>query len=98
MVASETISLTARIIFYEDFLATEPYPSYFALETQVMPGGGQVLRFNSSSKCLSAGMRLGFAVGPAPIIRPINMNTSAANLQTNSMAQAMTLRLLRFCE
>lgn len=41
-----------------DFLATELIPSYFALETRVIPEGGYVIRFDSFSKLLSAGMRL----------------------------------------
>lgn len=40
------------------FLAADRRPSYFQLETQVVPEGGHVIRFDSFSKVLSSGMRL----------------------------------------
>lgn len=40
------------------FLAAERRPSYFELETRVVPEGGYVVRFDSFSKVLSSGMRL----------------------------------------
>jgi tryptophan aminotransferase len=45
-----------------DYLATERIPSYFELETEIFPEGGHVVRFDSVSKLLSAGIRL---VGPS---------------------------------
>ncbi len=50
-----SLTFVMRIV---DFLATQLIPSYFALETQVIPSGGHVIRFDSFSKLLSAGMRL----------------------------------------
>lgn len=41
-----------------DYLAENVIPSYFALETQIFPEGGHVVRFDSFSKLLSAGLRL----------------------------------------
>lgn len=50
------------LIILEDdpyyFLASERPKSYFELETQVVPGAGRVVRFDSLSKVLSSGMRL----------------------------------------
>jgi DNA-binding transcriptional MocR family regulator len=40
------------------FLAADRRPSYFQLETQIVPEGGHVIRFDSFSKVLSSGMRL----------------------------------------
>ncbi|KAJ9108584.1 hypothetical protein QFC19_002300 [Naganishia cerealis] len=77
------------------FLASERPTSYFELETQVVPGGGRVIRFDSLSKVLSSGMRLGFAAGPTPIMKAMDVLTSAANLQPNGMSQAIAYRLLR---
>ncbi|KAJ9115906.1 hypothetical protein QFC22_005049 [Naganishia vaughanmartiniae] len=77
------------------FLASERPQSYFELETQVVPGGGRVVRFDSLSKVLSSGMRLGFATGPTPIMKAMDVLTSAANLQPNGMSQAIAYRLLR---
>lgn len=42
-------------------------PSYFTLELQE-PQVGRVLRFDSMSKILSAGIRIGFASGPEAIL------------------------------
>jgi tryptophan aminotransferase len=49
------------------------YPSYFALELEE-PEVGRVLRFDSLSKILSAGIRIGFASGPAPLINAIDQH------------------------
>jgi tryptophan aminotransferase len=46
-------------------------PSYFALEKD-QPAVGRVVRFDSLSKVLSSGLRLGFASGPALIIKAMN--------------------------
>jgi DNA-binding transcriptional MocR family regulator len=35
---------------------------------------GRVIRFDSFSKILSSGLRLGFATGPAPLINNINLH------------------------
>ena len=50
-------------------------PSYFKLE-QEMPEIGRVVRFDSLSKILSAGIRIGFACGPEPIMTVIDMHVS----------------------
>ncbi|KAF7972431.1 hypothetical protein HWV62_18000 [Athelia sp. TMB] len=68
-------------------------PSYFALELQEAEVG-RVLRFDSLSKILSAGCRIGIASGPEPLITAINRHTSTANLSANGLAQAIVLKLL----
>ncbi|KAH8081806.1 pyridoxal phosphate-dependent transferase [Filobasidium floriforme] len=78
------------------FLAADRRPSYFQLETQVVPEGGHVIRFDSFSKVLSSGMRLGFAAGPEAILKAMDVASSTANLQPNGVAQAVALRLLRY--
>lgn len=69
-------------------------PSYFELETQVFPRGGHVVRFDSFSKLLSAGIRLGFATGPKDILHAIDVATAGANLHTSALSQAVAHRLL----
>lgn len=54
-------------------------PSYFALEAQAGGAVGRVLRFDSLSKVLSAGIRIGFASGPAPLLTAIEMHVSASH-------------------
>lgn len=59
-----------------DFLAQKIIPSYFELEPQVFPEGGHVVRFDSFSKLLAAGMRMGFATGPKEILHAIDVVTA----------------------
>lgn len=61
--------------YYLYFGKGERPPSYFQLELEV-PELGRVVRFDSLSKVLSAGMRVGFASGPKPIIDVMNRHVS----------------------
>ncbi|CAK9781634.1 unnamed protein product [Cutaneotrichosporon oleaginosum] len=82
------------LLMMEDYLTQNLIPSYFELETQVFPEGGHVLRFDSFSKLLSAGIRLGFATGPKDILHGIDVNTAGANLHTSALSQAVAFKLL----
>ena len=42
-----------------------------------MPEVGRVLRFDSMSKVLSSGMRIGFASGPSPLLDAMNMHVES---------------------
>ncbi|TKY84609.1 hypothetical protein EX895_006511 [Sporisorium graminicola] len=70
--------------------------SYFQLEAQdeYAGGVGRVLRFDSFSKILSAGLRLGFVTGPKEILDAIDLDTSSRNLQTSGTSQAIAYALL----
>ncbi|KAJ3483309.1 hypothetical protein NLI96_g6407 [Meripilus lineatus] len=68
-------------------------PSYFALEREY-PEVGRVLRFDSLSKILSSGIRIGFVSGPEPLLTAIDMHTAVASLQTPSLTQTITFALL----
>lgn len=74
-----------RLVTISDLLADDPYfylyfsdkprpPSYFKLDGQGPYPRGRVLRFDSLSKVLSAGLRFGFATGPARLIERINVH------------------------
>jgi len=80
--------------YYLYFGARSRPPSYFALEAQLGGVVGNVLRFDSFSKILSAGIRLGMVSGPEPIIRAIDMHTMTSNLQVSSLTQAIIHTLL----
>ncbi|WWC63874.1 uncharacterized protein I303_106479 [Kwoniella dejecticola CBS 10117] len=88
-----------NVLIFEDdpyyYLATELIPSYFELETEVYPEAGHVVRFDSFSKLLSAGLRLGFATGPKEITQAIDVLTAGANLHTSGVSQAVALRLMQ---
>jgi len=50
--------------------------SYFSLEKMVLPEMGRVVRFDSFSKILSAGMRIGFMSAPDAIYDVIEKHVS----------------------
>ncbi|KAF9178828.1 hypothetical protein BGZ50_007447 [Haplosporangium sp. Z 11] len=64
-------------------------PSYFSMDVD-----GRVLRFDSMSKILSSGLRVGWATGPAELINTMNLITQSSNLQPSSVAQAITFTLV----
>ncbi|GAA5850864.1 hypothetical protein JCM9279_006221 [Rhodotorula babjevae] len=79
------------------FLSFDPthlVPSYFELEARDGGKMGRVVRFDSFSKILSSGMRLGFVTGPKELLDVIDLHTSNTNLQPSSTTQAMVLVLL----
>ena len=79
------VCLICLQIYHADLLVDDPYfylyfsdqprsPSYFKLDGQGSYPRGRVLRFDSLSKVLSAGLRFGFATGPARLIERINVH------------------------
>ena len=54
--------------YFLQYLPNRP-PSFLSLDTE-----GRVLRFDSFSKVLSSGIRLGFVTGPPPLIERINLH------------------------
>ncbi|KZT23122.1 PLP-dependent transferase [Neolentinus lepideus HHB14362 ss-1] len=80
--------------YYYLYFGEAPRPaSYFTLELEE-PEVGRVLRFDSLSKVLSAGIRIGFASGPEPLLRAMDMHTAMANLQVAGLTQVMVSTLL----
>ncbi|XP_042889017.1 kynurenine/alpha-aminoadipate aminotransferase, mitochondrial-like [Penaeus japonicus] len=65
-------------------------PSFLRLDTE-----GRVLRFDSFSKIVSAGLRVGFVTGPAPLIERINWHMQASVLCPPGISQVMVSELLR---
>ncbi|KAF0853145.1 mitochondrial lysine biosynthesis alpha-ketoadipate glutamate aminotransferase [Andalucia godoyi] len=56
---------------------------------------GRVLRFDSLSKVLSSGIRIGWVSGPKPLVERINLHMQANELHTCSLSQCITAALLR---
>jgi DNA-binding transcriptional MocR family regulator len=54
----------------------------------------RVLRFDSLSKILSSGMRIGFVTGPNALIRQIELHMQATILHTSGISQVMAFKLL----
>ncbi|KAJ7106425.1 pyridoxal phosphate-dependent transferase [Mycena crocata] len=68
--------------------------SYFALEPEVNGEVGRVVRFDSFSKVLSSGMRLGYMSASPLLCHAVNMITSNTNLQPATLTQIMAYTLL----
>eukprot|EP01147_Barroeca_monosierra_P000883 gene883-7902_t len=66
-------------------------PSLFSLDTD-----GRVLRFDSFSKIVSSGLRLGFVTGPSQLINQLQLHGQAVSLHTSGISQALLLKLLDF--
>jgi kynurenine/2-aminoadipate aminotransferase len=64
-------------------------PSFFSMDTE-----GRVLRFDSFSKILSSGIRLGFVTGPKPLIERIVLHMQVSVLHASSLSQVITTNLL----
>lgn len=68
--------LTTDDPYYYLYFGSAPRPpSYFALDRD-QPEVGRVARFDSLSKVLSSGMRIGFLSAPQPIIDAVVMHVS----------------------
>ncbi|KAL5365565.1 pyridoxal phosphate-dependent transferase [Aspergillus floccosus] len=69
--------------------------SYLALEREVNGDSGRVVRFDSLSKIISPGMRLGILTAPAAVVDKVVRITENINLQPSSTTQLIALSLLR---
>lgn len=65
-------------------------PSLFSMDTD-----GRVVRFDSFSKILSAGLRIGTVTGPKPVVERINLHSQASNVHPSGIAQMLVLALFR---
>ncbi|ORY74220.1 PLP-dependent transferase [Neocallimastix californiae] len=64
-------------------------PSFFSMDID-----GRVLRFDSFSKVISAGMRLGWVSGPRPLIHRIILHSQVVNLHPSGLSQMITYLIL----
>lgn len=67
----------------------EAVKSLFSMDTD-----GRVVRFDSLSKVVSSGLRIGYATGPSPLIYQLELVQQASSLHTSGVAQAIVLQLL----
>ncbi|KAM0755517.1 PLP-dependent transferase [Meredithblackwellia eburnea MCA 4105] len=79
---------------YLHFDSANQAPSYFELEERDGGVTGRVVRFDSFSKILSSGMRLGFLSAAKPLVDIVDLHTANTNLQPSSTTQAIALVLL----
>jgi len=65
-------------------------PSFLSMDVD-----GRVLRFDSFSKVLSSGLRLGFVTGPKPLVDRIMLHVQVSVLHATSLSQFVVLELLK---
>ena len=65
-------------------------PSFYSLDTE-----GRVMRFDSFSKILSSGIRLGFLTGPKPLTERVALHMQASVMHASSLSQVITNELLK---
>jgi hypothetical protein len=63
------------------FNPAQQAPSYIELEGRDGGETGRVIRFDSMSKILSSGMRIGFLTGPKEVVDVVDLITANTNLQ-----------------
>ena len=67
--------------YFIHFLDKRP-KSFFSMDTD-----GRVIRLDSFSKIMSAGIRLGVMTAPKPIIEKIQYHTSTSVIHTSGLSQ-----------
>ncbi len=86
-----------------DFIILEDDPYYYLqLDPQQqdnssffsMDEDARVLRFDSFSKILSAGIRIGFCTGPEELVTRMNWHMQANELHTSCISQMVTYKVL----
>ena len=68
-----------------------PIPSYLSLESSP----SRVIRFDSFSKILSAGLRVGWATGPSFFIDKMQLHQQVSCLHTSGLSQMVLLKTLK---
>lgn len=68
---------------------SEKTPSFLSMDQD-----GRVIRFDSFSKVLSSGLRLGFVSGPDPLIQRVILHLMVSSMHTSSLAQVLAHELL----
>ncbi|XP_071512466.1 kynurenine/alpha-aminoadipate aminotransferase, mitochondrial-like isoform X3 [Panulirus ornatus] len=73
----------------EEGVPKDFHPSFLSMDTD-----GRVLRFDSFSKVLSSGLRVGFVTGPKPLIQRILLHKQVSILHAPAMSQVLVSELL----
>ncbi|XP_026805659.1 kynurenine/alpha-aminoadipate aminotransferase, mitochondrial-like isoform X1 [Rhopalosiphum maidis] len=63
--------------------------SFLSMDTE-----GRVLRFDSFSKIMSSGLRVGFVTGPITLVRRIELHMQTSSMHTSSLSQVLLYKLL----
>jgi kynurenine/2-aminoadipate aminotransferase len=88
-----------RLAQQYNLLILEDDPYYFLQFNPCVPSflsmdvDGRVLRFDSFSKILSSGLRVGFVTGPSELLNRLNLHTQASNLHPSGLSQAVVVKV-----
>jgi kynurenine/2-aminoadipate aminotransferase len=74
--------------YYWMQFAAQRTPSFLSMDVD-----GRVLRFDSFSKLLSSGLRVGFVTGPPQLIERIELHQQASVLHSSGVSQALVAGL-----
>jgi len=74
--------------YYLHFEKENPV-SFLSMDTE-----GRVLRFDSFSKIMSSGLRVGFVTGPATLVNRIELHMQTSSMHTSSLSQVLLYKLL----
>jgi len=74
----------------ESLTSNEELKSYLSMDTEQ-----RVMRFDSFSKIISAGIRIGFVTGPTLLIDTIELDQASTSLHTSGLSQALVLAILK---
>ena len=66
----------------------QQYQSFLSMDVD-----GRVLRFDSFSKVISSGLRMGVVTGPSPLVEKLNFHVQATNLHNSGISQAMLQKI-----
>lgn len=75
--------------YFMDFQDAKPV-SFLSIDTE-----GRVLRFDSLSKVLAPGLRVGWVTGPKQLIHNIELHIQSAYLHSSSLSQSMVHNVFR---
>jgi 2-aminoadipate transaminase len=75
--------------------AGDALPSLASLDSTRPEPERLVIRLGSFSKTLAPGLRIGFATGPRELIRAMTVAKQSSDLQTGTLSQRVTARLLQ---
>ncbi|KAK4321750.1 hypothetical protein Pmani_007488 [Petrolisthes manimaculis] len=76
--------------FFLHYDGKTPPTSYLSLDED-----GRVLRFDSVSKVVSAGLRVGWVTGPRQLVHKMNLHKGSSVISSASMSQVVVSELLR---
>ena len=74
--------------YYMQFGDSNRVESFYSIDGKSLDGG-RVIRFDSLSKLISSGIRIGFVTGPSELIERIELHSQSTTLHTSGISQSI---------